>query len=963
MNKKFNIKTKIASILLIVLVFSFYSLGSTVSAGWWEDVLDYITNLFSSSTATTTSVTMEKYFDKNIPGFDICTELRHLTDELDPTLLPPYEVGLTASEDVDYPSGTVWGDTPTTTATTTFGSIFQKWFLDACIMDGYLTEVAHIDLTHRFEIEGSVFARELADQIALTDPALAASSTEIIEEGINLGILFQEAFMEVTRADGLIGRNVDPADPSSVDDSERLARASLKDFFLAMKDSNEQFTTDLLQAISEKETLNLEYLKSYELAKIEKAREDVNKLTYEVYRELIEEPLIYDDELKGNIVRSLGLKVVDTTPVTTPVTATTTCPFGVLVKNDSGDFECVVVKKEGRIIQNLDDFIYEEAIQKARDFLMCYFAPWRHFPIGEDYWFASSPTERQKIMDKYGDGVAFRDGTKPDFAAIDAAMGASPVCGEAATQKAREDCVTVDFSYIKVDSSGATTTVTLPRCPTSTDSINRLQTSNLRQIMECRTCTREGDDTGGLTGIDGEKAGDPGCNYEYICEQARLNAGDRPDMFESTIDPDTGKSSDFETYVKKLCPSDQVKEMIKRDMLLDMARKYKFLYTAPPEYWYYGLDIDTTPDKEKCALIQASLGHDIDGVGLTTLDNVLRSNTLMAYSVYQRKIWGTELPISVAYRPDPTDEDYMLQGRSLTTSDKFGLQSYAEGIISEIIEEYQALRSSEYLVGEGLRNEKHLVGFPDKDGKYFFIDTENIISPALFLKEKVAASTQAQFDLAQLAWKQNPDNGGENWICPHPAVPTSTTLVLDDFDDPPGPYIELEDICKDPNEGLEHGWYLVETAPSTATASTTYECYWPQFNDITCSVFGYIKTQAIKDTSDLPNELPAPWEDFGEYMQIPDEYSEWLDTDIVPGLSGENAGVRAAPPAFDLLDKFDDVYGEPEDYSFYKEAYGDEESWPTDGLDKYYTNKWYKGVTQLYSKPMSEILRTWFESE
>jgi len=28
-----------------------------------------------------------------------------------------------------------------------------------------------------------------------------------------------------------------------------------------------------------------------------------------------------------------------------------------------------------------------------------------------------------------------------------------------------------------------------------------------------------------------------------------------------------------------------------------------------------------------------------------------------------------------------------------------------------------------------------------------------------------------------------------------------------------------------------------------------------------------------------------------------------------------------------------------------------------------YVNTWYRGVTQLYEKPMSEILRTWFKEE
>jgi len=948
MNKFLNTKTRILSILLIVLVLSFgvfYQHASASLGDWFNNLID---RFFGS---TNEAILPEEYFNDNLPGFAICQELRRITEDMydqHPTLEPPYEVLEYTVTDSSHTSGGTSGGSTATTATSSQGSIFQKWFLDSCIMDGYLTEVAHIDLTHRFEVKESIFAKQLIDKLVVETGIDRTEAEEAInKEGINLGMLFEEAFMEVTRADGLVGRN---EDTDGVDDAERLAEASLKDFFLAIKDSNEQFMTDLLQAISEKETLNLEYLKSYELAKIEKAREDVNKLTYEVYRELIEEPLVYDKDLSGTIIRKAGLKVIEDAPGDT-------CPFGVFIKNDTGTKECVVVKKEGRVIQNLDDFIYEEPIQKARDFLMCYFAPWRHFPIGEDYWFAATQGEMDdNAKTKYG---TLRDGTDPV-----GVLTAGPVCGEGPTETARQTCRTEPFSY----RISATVTIDTTRCPPTTDDdINDLKTSNLRQIMECRICTREkldGDATNSTT---------PNCNYEYICEKARELAGKRPDMFNDGLVPDT----DFEEYVKKLCPSDQLKERIKEDMLLDMARKYKFLYNAPPEHWYYGLIGDIIPDLQRCALIQANLGHDIDGIGLKTLANPLRDSMSRAYQLYQRKIWATELPISVAYRPDPTDKDYALQGISLTSSDKFGLQSYAEGIISEIVDEYQALRSSEYLVGEGLRNEKHLIGFADDDGKYFFIDTENIISPALFLKEKVAAATQAQFDLAQLAWKQNPESGGADWVCPHPFVPVSDPPVLakNDFDAPPGPYDSLENICKDTNKGLEHGWYLIETTdPGTPADEKKYECRWPQFNDITCSVFGYITTQAIKNTSDLPDELPAPWEDLNEYMQISDEYEDWFEGDITIGTetyTGEELGVRKAPPSFDLAGYADDFATEYPDLTaddaypnIYGAAYGKDSGKPMPApSDKYYTNKWYKGVTQLYSKPMSEILRTWFVVE
>ena len=881
------------------------------------------------------------YFDTSIPGFDICTELRRLTEEkVDPTVTPPYEVGLfgvdTSTSDSGgiiggnnsnpckdcVADGTVWNDTDNTcydsfadcnhfgdpagncisdeascpadagdggdvsSVATTEGSIFQKWFIDACVMDGYLTEVAHVDLTHRFEIEGSVFAEKMSKDEA------------------NLGQLFEEAFMEVTRM----------PDESPRIKKEDLQLASLKDFFLVLKDSNEQFTTDLMQAISEKQRIDLESLQAYELAKIEKAREDVNKLTYEVYKELVEEPLVYDSELTGNVVRSLGLKVKEE-----KATSAEECPFGVMVYSDAGD-ECLVIKKEGRVIQNVDDFIYEESLQKARDFISCFFAPWRHFPIGEDYYFAASSEEFNAIKEKTRDGN-LRDGTNPDYVWV-----GDPVCGKDAMDTARNGCAV---------------------CPqTDKEFAEQWKSSNLQEIRECRDCIREELDVK--------------CNTEYICEEARKNAtNDRVDLF----DPK------FEDYKKELCPSDQIKEDIKRDMLFELARKYKFIYNSPPENWYYDpYNAGTGGDKKKCALIMANAGYDVDGIAIKELDNPLRNNTLLEYKSYQEKIWGTDLKIAIAYRPDVTDQDIIDQNQSLTSSTGFGLQSYIQNIVDKIISDYQSTRTAEYVTGEGLRAEKYLIGFPAKDSDgntlgYYFIDTENIISPALFLKDKIAAATQAQFDLAQLAWKKNPENGGENPKCPDPYV-ESGGLNKDDFDNPPGPYNKLKTKCE--NKELEHGWYLIETTdPGTPADEKKYECRWPQFNDITCEVFAYITTQVIYGDNGLPNELPAPWEDIGNYMQIPEEYKVWFEGDV-NGQSGEQLGLVKAPPAFDITEygsQYPDLTADTAYPNIYGDAYGKDSGISMPVSQDYYINKWYKGVTQLYEKPMSEILRTWFKEE
>jgi len=813
---------------------------------------------------------LTEHLDINTPGFDICTELRHLREPgAGPTETSPYQVMMFGVQENTDDSG----DDPDSEITQE-GDILQKWFLDACVMDGYITEVRHVATIHNFDIRSE--EKIFADQVG--------------RDEANLGELFEQAFMEVTRANAL------------KDEEEReLAEASLKDFLLAFKDSHEQFMTDLMQAISEKEKLSLDRLKEYELAKIEKAREDVNKLTYEVYRELIEEPLIYDNKLTGNIIRSLGLTVVEKAAGS----SAEKCPFGVMVYDGSGDKECVVIKKEGRVIQNVDNFIYEEALQKARDFIMCFFAPERHFPIGEDYYFAASSTEFQYIKDKTSDGK-LRDGTDPNY--IWSNIG-DAVCGKEASDKIRQtDCV--------------------DECK----KVENWESNNLEEIITCRTCIR--------------KELDKECNTKRICDRAmayadRKTPGGRPDIF----------SIDFEAYKKMLCPSDQIKEDIKRDMLYELARKYNFIYDAPPENWYY-------KNTKVCPLVFANLGYDVNGLVIKELDNPLRKNTLMEYQKYQEAVWGTELKIAIAYRPDVTDEDIMHQNESLTASTGYGLQSYVQNIVDKIISDYQTIRTSEYLAGEGLRSEKYLIGFPADDGDgnslgYYFIDTENIISPALFLKEKVAAATQAQFDLAQQAFKQEPEGPfGSEETCPEPRANGGAETSLSDYNN----------IKSDPKL-LEHGWYLVnqETDPSK---EKDLICIFPQFNDITGTIFSEIKREPYIDISEI-NELPAPWEDYGEYMQIPEEYTDWFEGDI-NGISGESLGLKKAPPAFDIAEygtQYPDLSASDAYPNIYGDAYGEDSGISMPVSEDYYTNKWYKGVTQLYNKPMSEILRTWFKQE
>jgi hypothetical protein len=920
-------------------------------------------NIFATKTNATTEINkdeiLDNHFDMDIPGFKICQELRRLTEDLiDPSVTPPYEVfNFGVNENTDDSEGALDGS-DTDSVTTQDGSVFQKWFLDACIMDGYITEVRHVATIHNFDVTDSIFSDENA-----------------IKE-LNLGELFEEAFMQVTK-EGVL----DDKSGLSDQDQKNLQEASLKDFFLSLKDSNEQFMTDLMTAISEKQRIDLEELQKYELAKIEKAREDVNKLTYEVYRELVDESLIYQDTLQGELVRGLGLKEIIPQGETAD-----SCPFGVLIPNTSDGAQCMIIKKEGRVISNVDNFINEESLQKARDFLMCYLAPWRHFPVGEDYYFAASAAERTAIKNK--NNQKFRDNTDPDFKYIDEAMRTAnsgvPFCGTQAVAEIIRTDPDIKKPFI------------LANYPTSTYPLFKQElydgSKNICQVAEengsepnlarlCREAIRKVMDNKSGSGDDRS------CDTQNICEKTRIklddpNTGFPYDYINASGQTETAKGrpdifdTDFEGYVKYLCPSDQMKERLKKDLLLEMARKYQFIYDAPPEHWYY--TSGTGDDKTRCGLILGNLGYDVEGIIGEISSDKLSSQTLLSYQKYQEKVWKSDLKIALAYRPDNDDTDYATYSGNPYKNSFDGVTSFLSSAMDKIKNDYKSSRTAEYLAGEGLRSDKYLVGFSDyQTNKYFFINTENIISPALFLKDKVMAATQAQFDLAQMAFKQQPEGSGETtiWTCPTPYV-TGDDLKKDDFPTA-GPYNSLKGICADQNKGLKSGWYLIDLTPDESDPSKkNYDCRWPQFNNITCEVFGYTTTQAIKEYK-MPNELPAPWEDASEYMKIPDEYKKWFEGDITvqAGTSsngtpikvtktGEELGLTKSPPAFDIAEYGKDPYDNwSEQYpEIYGKAYGNDYMAPATSSD-YYINKWYKGITQLYEKPMSEILRTWFRQE
>lgn len=142
------------------------------------------------------------------------------------------------------------------------------------------------------------------------------------------------------------------------------------------QESFENFFFDL-----EKELLNrqLNEEASREVARIIKAREDVNKLVASVYNELRSQQIVLDfGQSVAQTLQTLGIAVEDDD-------GQEICKASYEVKADVGGVqECVAVAQEARIITNADDYIYEEPRRRAMDMLFCYLGDWRHFAIARE---------------------------------------------------------------------------------------------------------------------------------------------------------------------------------------------------------------------------------------------------------------------------------------------------------------------------------------------------------------------------------------------------------------------------------------------------------------------------------------------------------------------------------------------------------------------------------------------------
>ncbi|OHB19904.1 MAG: hypothetical protein A2666_01065 [Parcubacteria group bacterium RIFCSPHIGHO2_01_FULL_47_10b] len=467
--------------------------------------------------------------------------------------------------------------------------------------------------------------------------------------------------------------------------------------------SLEVFMYNLFRDLQERQE---EFQLSLELSKISKAREDVNKLIYEAFVELRSEPLMIEfrkivkqcetandtnfiencqltnqlvESLKGRgieiSVEQTALDAVGPDHVASKADVAALCPYGVR----TAEGECIVVKQDGRIITNADDFVYEEPIQKARDFIQCYLAPWRHFPF-------------------------------------------------------------------------------------STRDKSQCNAWGLQGPSECTTLN--------------------------VCSEMQAQG--------------------------QKCQSDQLRDQIKETFLLDINRKLSALETSPPPEFYtparceiilYNLQcpalagLSSTLGRAPSADNVTSGGDSVDDILEIdpnspefdfSLDDITQIGPIEEIDIEVRSRMQLFLNQSRACQfrtielapelKEPLGQFFTWDQLDKAVNDRDSTVMKVIGriqqTISEIIADYEQLRLAQYVSGQGLKPEKYLIGFqsytPDEHkelvtniakgvpedekenpatGDFYYIDTEDIISPTVILLNKIQAATQAQFDLAAQAFQ------------------------------------------------------------------------------------------------------------------------------------------------------------------------------------------------------------------
>lgn len=603
----------------------------------------------------------------------------------------------------------------------------------------------------------------------------------------------------------------------------------------------------LLEGALSRNDLNafFDKLQKHELANIEAAREDVNKLINEVMLELKEQPLLIDSLEFGTLLRSKG--------ITRIVADDAVCgAFGFRV-ND----ECVQIRKEGRIIVNPDDYLFEEPLQKARHFAYCFFAPWRHFPFGDEY----TP----------GLGIENRAQDIADLIA----SGSNNVCPEPSfTQPLTSD----DYKKFHVRAD----------IPTDAYGCDPRETTN---------CVNK-------------------CSSAYICRRMAENAGGDP-------------------FSDQLCQSDQIRNIMRQSLLNGLARKKNKVVNSPPYTWY---------TKNRCEVLLGTFVNTTNAVGAILRNTEKSLGDESAIAQVQ-----PNLEMSLGFK---VDWDW---GEFLKAFDPknqpASVFSYAQSAVQSIVQDYKKNREVQFIAGQGLRPAQYIIGLkdykperykeylqwlyarecrgedlpagegtpvntsscpdypggkPPPDGDYYFFTTEDIIAPAVILREKIAAAMQAQFDLTQKAFKLNPS--------PEHILPST------------------REICPG-------GWIF-------NSESDTYACKKGIFNrDI--------------------GKLPAPFEDEANYADLSKAAPEYLKY-VNQGLL--EPGTRA-PGRLREYNYPDTVYGSGRGSLDEIVPPGGTPRVPGQKAtvirlrDKATINNYFRDVAQLYDQPLSKVLKEWFESD
>lgn len=499
-----------------------------------------------------------------------------------------------------------------------------------------------------------------------------------------------------------------------------------------------------------------DFEKTFLLGQIEAAREDVNKLVFDTLRELKEGALggvvVGKPSEAQTVIKGMGFR-------TPPEIAESSfqCASGAYLNG-----QCLVVKREGRIVTNVDYYLYEEPTQKARDYANCYYnlLEWRQANDGfATYSILSGADPNSPSPVHIRDSILQLDLQKisilADLQRTERGLQNSPPV----SWYRGGDVSTINWDSIKENGAERDKLIDINKC----DIV-------LRNIT-CRDAT--------------------GC----------FNASRLSDLV--TYDPTTNAPNDNLRFIER--------------NYLQQGFDASFLTAPPaellsPDFPTVKVNVGTSPG------------------------------------------WNWQL-IEQARNPMNTLS---------------GLREKVMATVQRIVTETHESRKAQFVAGQGIRPETYLIGWPDANakapnlrGKYYFIDTENIISPSFILLAKVRAAVQAQFDLAQKAYKYPPEAN----------VATSTI-----------PFIGFES-----NPG---------------SASTPRQLTIP----------------TLTPTID---KLPAPFEDFSSYLNLP---SSLVDNPAAYAQSGA-PNTRTKTP------------------------------------NTNYLNKFFKEVLQLHERSFGDVLALWFTDE